>query len=268
MHLPGSSTVPDLAYVPRGGLELRTQDEVGMTHVGAFTVAHDCQIKRTVLTEYIAVALAQLGLLRLGSHWRVVPLGPGEVVTTFPRAWALLMVSPTVGGAVQDEEEFSAFVRSRSDDLQRMAWLLTGDWSMAQDLVQASLVKTWQRWRAIRRRDAPEVYVRRVLMTTFLGWRRRRWTSEVALGWLPENAGFGDVAADAAQHEVIAAALRRLPKQQRAVIVLRFLADLSEQDAADAMGCSVGTVKSHTSRALATLRANGALRDAMAEESR
>jgi RNA polymerase sigma-70 factor (sigma-E family) len=169
---------------------------------------------------------------------------------------------------VGDDEEFSTFVRSSSAELQRMAWLLTGDWSAAQDLVQSSLIKTWLRWRMVRRRDAPEAYVRRVMMSTFLGWRRRRWVGEMALGWLPEEADHGDVATDVAQHEAVLAALRRLPKQQRAVIVLRYYADLSEQATAEALRCSVGTVKSHASRALTTLRSNAALRAAIAEGSR
>jgi RNA polymerase sigma-70 factor (sigma-E family) len=169
---------------------------------------------------------------------------------------------------VEDEEEFSAFVRSRSGELQRMAWLLTGDWSTSQDLVQSSLAKTWQRWPSIRRRDAPEAYVRQVMMTTFLGWRRRRWMGEIALGWLPEPADPDDVAATVVQHEAVVAALRRLPKQQRAVIVLRYFADLSERATADTLRCSVGTVKSHASRALGALRSNDALRAAIAEVSR
>ena len=169
---------------------------------------------------------------------------------------------------MEDVDEFSAFVRSRSSDLQRMAWLLTGDWSTAQDLVQSSLAKTWQRWRSIRRRDAPEAYVRRVMMTTFLGWRRRRWAGEVALGWLPEHADVSDVAADVAQHEAVVKALRRLPKQQRAVVVLRYFADLSEQATADTLRCGVGTVKSQTARALAALRSNDALLAAVTEGSR
>jgi RNA polymerase sigma-70 factor (sigma-E family) len=171
-------------------------------------------------------------------------------------------------GFVEDEMEFSAFVRSHSGELQRMAWLLTGDWSTAQDLAQSSLTKTWQRWPSIRRRDAPEAYVRRVMVRTFLAWRRRRWVGEVALGWLPERAGDGDVADDVAQREAVLAALRRLPRQQRAVIVLRYFADLSERSTADALRCSVGTVKSQASRALATLRGNAALRAAIAEGSR
>lgn len=169
---------------------------------------------------------------------------------------------------MEDEEDFSEFVRSRSGELQRLAWLLTGDWSTSQDLVQSALAKTWQRWASIRRRDAPEVYVRRVMLTTFLGWRRRHWVGEVALGWIPEHAEPGDVAASVAQHEAVVAALRRLPKKQRAVVVLRYFADLSEQATADSLGCTVGTVKSQAARALGTLRSNDALRSAITEVSR
>ena len=90
----------------------------------------------------------------------------------------------------------------------------------------------------------------------------------MALGWLPDRADVRNVADDMAQHEAVLAALRRLPKQQRAVIVLRYLADLNEQATADALHCSVGTVKSHASRALTTLRSNAALRAAITEGSR
>ena len=169
---------------------------------------------------------------------------------------------------MDDEEEFANFVRSHSGDLQRMAWLLTGDWSSSQDLVQSSLTKTWQRWQSIRRRDAPEAYVRQVMLRTFLAWRRRRWVGEVALGWLPEEADGGDVANDVVQHEAVVAALRRLPRKQRAVIVLRYFADLSERTTAEALRCSVGTVKSQSARALTTLRGNAALRAAITEGSR
>lgn len=169
---------------------------------------------------------------------------------------------------MEGEREFSAFVRSSSGELQRMAWLLTGDWSTAQDLVQTSLAKTWQRWRSIRRHDMPEAYVHRVMMTTFLSWRRRAWVGELALGWLPERTVDGDFADAVAQHEAVLAALRELPKRQRAVIVLRYFGDLSEQATADALRCSVGTVKSQAFRALAALRSNAVLRTAIAGGNR
>jgi RNA polymerase sigma factor (sigma-70 family) len=91
---------------------------------------------------------------------------------------------------------------------------------------------------------------------------------ELVLGWLPERTDDRDVAADVAQQEAVLAALRKLPKRQRAAIVFRYFGDLSEQATAEALGCGVGTVKSQASRALATLRSNAALRTAIAEGSR
>jgi RNA polymerase sigma-70 factor (sigma-E family) len=161
---------------------------------------------------------------------------------------------------MNDEAEFSAFVRARSAELQRIAWLLTGDWSTAEDLVQSALTKTWQRWESVQRRDAPEVYVRRVMVRTFLAWRRRRWVGEIAAGWLPDVASSDDLPTNLAQQDLVARALHQLPKQQRAVVVLRYYTDLSEQATAETLRCSVGTVKTHAFRALATLRSNPALR--------
>lgn len=155
-----------------------------------------------------------------------------------------------------DEEQFAQFVRSSSPGLMRTAWLLTGDWASAEDLVQSGLLKTWQRWSSVRAPAAAEAYTRRVLMTTFLGWRRRRWVGEVAFGWLPDRADSRDLAADVAEHDAVTTALLQLPRQQRAVIALRYFNDLSEQAIADALGCSVGAVKAHASRALSALRSN------------
>lgn len=158
----------------------------------------------------------------------------------------------------EDEEEFAQFVRSSSAGLTRTAWLLTGDWASAEDLVQSAFLKSWQRWSSVHRQTA-EAYTRRVIMTTFLGWRRRRWVGEVAFGWLPDRAQARDLAADVAEHDAVTAALSHLPRQQRAVIVLRYFDDLSEQAIANALGCSVGAVKTHASRALRALRSNPGL---------
>ena len=84
-----------------------------------------------------------------------------------------------------DADEFGSFVRTHTRELQRTAWLLTGDWHSAQDLVQTALVSSWRRWDTIT--DAPVAYVRRVLLTTYLRGRRRRWTGEIATGELPEQ---------------------------------------------------------------------------------
>jgi DNA-directed RNA polymerase specialized sigma24 family protein len=75
-------------------------------------------------------------------------------------------------------EGFAQFVEARERALQRTAWLLTGDWAMAEDLVQAALARSWPRWEQIRRHDDPEVYVRRVMVNTWASWGRRRWRGE------------------------------------------------------------------------------------------
>lgn len=168
---------------------------------------------------------------------------------------------------VEDRDGFSEFVRRSSCGLQRTAWLLTADWSTAEDLVQVSLAKTWARWDTIRRNEAADLYTRRVMMTTFLGWRRRRWVAEVPLGWLPDRAERGDPFDDADVRAALVAAVQRLPRRQRAVVVLRYFDDLSEQATAAALGCTVGTVKSQSSRALKTLRTMPGLSAAVTGES-
>ena len=72
-------------------------------------------------------------------------------------------------------EQFATFVEARERALQRTAWLLTGDWALAEDLVQTALARSWPRWERIRRRDDPEIYVRRVMVNTWSTWTRRRW---------------------------------------------------------------------------------------------
>lgn len=156
---------------------------------------------------------------------------------------------------------FAQFVSARSAALVRTAWLLTGDEATAQDLVQTALAKTWTRWERVDRKDVPEAYVRQVMITTYLTWRRRRWHGEIAVGQLPERATVADAYADADLRDAVAKALRELPRRQRAVLVLRYFDDLTEPQAARALGCSVGTVKSQGSKALARLRTSSHLGD-------
>jgi RNA polymerase sigma-70 factor (sigma-E family) len=167
--------------------------------------------------------------------------------------------------ADDEAAEFAAFVRSQARQLQRAAWLLTGDWGTAQDLVQAALTKTWQRWAAIRLPDARGAYARRVLMSTFLSWRRRRRPGEMSFGAVPDRATGHDQESEAAETVAVLAALKQLPPRQRAVVVLRYYDDLTEQAAAQALGCSVGTVKSQHARAMRTLRADADLRAMFSE---
>jgi len=160
---------------------------------------------------------------------------------------------------VDEPEGFAEFVVSRSRSLLRSAWLLTGDWASAEDLVQTALAATWVRWPRIVRRDAPELYVRRVIVSTYLSGSRRRWRGELPSGDLPDGRASGDLMADADLRECLRLELNRLPARQRAVLVLRYFDDLTEAQAAQILGCSVGTVKSQASRALAKLRQSSSI---------
>lgn len=151
---------------------------------------------------------------------------------------------------------FAEFVRARERALQRTAWLLTGDWAAAEDLVQTALAKTWPRWERITRSDDPEVYVRRVIVNTYASWWRRRWHGEHPTETVPDRAGAGDLAGEAATRLAVQAALARLTRRQRVVVVLRVFDDLSEAQVAAMLGCAVGTVKSTAAQALAKLRSD------------
>jgi RNA polymerase sigma-70 factor (sigma-E family) len=154
--------------------------------------------------------------------------------------------------SVDSEDGFAAFVEQWSPALLRVAFLLSGDRGLAEDLLQTALLKTSRRWSAIADRQAAYPYVRRVLVTTHAGWRRRRRVGEVLTDQLPAHAA-ADGGWTAPGRAV--AALETLPPRMRAVIVLRYYEDLSEADTAAVLGCSVGSVKSQASRGLARLRA-------------
>jgi len=149
--------------------------------------------------------------------------------------------------------EFDAFVAARSPALLQAAWLLTGDWQLAEDLVQAALAKCYPAWHRITDGN-DEPYVRRVLVTTYITWWRRAWRGERATDPLPESADTRDELARADLRQLLLAALAGLPRRQRATVVLRYYCDLSEVETAQALGCSVGTVKSQAAKGLARLR--------------
>jgi RNA polymerase sigma-70 factor (sigma-E family) len=167
-----------------------------------------------------------------------------------------------------ESERFAQFVAERERSLQRTGWLLTGDWALAEDLVQTALVRAWPHWEGIRRRDDPEIYVRRVMVNTWLGWRRRKWRGERASDRMPDNPAPGDMAAEVTARVAVRAALGALTDRQRTVVVLRVFDDLTEVQAAAVLGCSVGTVKSTMARALAKLREDPALAGVMEREVR
>ena len=138
---------------------------------------------------------------------------------------------------------FEEYVAARGRALWRTAWLLTGDAHKAEDLVQTALVKCWRRWDSIADDGAVDGYVRRALLTTYTDWWRRKWTGEVPTETLPEVVAAGT---DLAVRQDVVVALGRLPRGQRAVVVLRFYEDLTEAQTAAALGITVGTVKSQT----------------------
>jgi RNA polymerase sigma-70 factor (sigma-E family) len=152
---------------------------------------------------------------------------------------------------------FEEFVAGRGQALQRFGYALTGDWALAEDLLQTALAKAYPRWSRVLR-DDPEAYVRKIMLNTWSSWWRRRWRGELPTLQLPEVAA-PDSYADVDSRQALRAALAQLPPRQRAVVVLRYHQDLSEAQVAGLLGISAGTVKSQAARALATLRAQGAL---------
>ncbi|MER6399886.1 SigE family RNA polymerase sigma factor [Kitasatospora sp. NPDC001603] len=152
-----------------------------------------------------------------------------------------------------EEPTFEEFVTFRGDRLHRIAWFLTGDVHLAEDLVQTVLVRVWPKWNRVKGNN-PEAYVRRALINTHATWWRRRWRGETPTKDLPDTITSPDVFGDIDLEHDLASALRMLPPRQRAVVVLRFFEDLSVEETADVLNCHPGTVKSQTSKALRNLR--------------
>lgn len=153
-------------------------------------------------------------------------------------------------------EGFREFMAAHGDRLSRFAYLLAGDHHAAEDLLQTALARVAARWPKVARYERPEAYVRRVMVNEHISrWRRRRKVVEQPVERVPDRYE-DDRSDEAVRRLVLKRALAALPPRQRAVIVLRFFSDLTEAEVADEMGCAVGTVKSQTHAALATLRAN------------
>jgi RNA polymerase sigma factor (sigma-70 family) len=180
-------------------------------------------------------------------------------------------------------EGFVDFVVSRGPALHRTAVLLTRQEQSAQDLVQIALAKAWRSWGRIDGNH--EAYVRRIIVNEFASSWRRRWRGEVSTADLPEPSrdnhgryvdhggqggrgvhGDGDHGDAVSTRQSLLAALATLPPRQRAVVVLRFFHDYTEAATAEAMGTSVGTVKSQTFKALASLRIFEGLREGAAPD--
>ncbi len=156
-----------------------------------------------------------------------------------------------------DERDFREFVAARSRSLLHTAYLLTGDWEQGRDLVQTALASTARRWSRLRDRQQPEIYVRRAIYHAQVDrFRLLSWGRETVTDTLPDQpSAQGTTWADSVvQRHDIMAALRRLPRRQRAVIVLRYFEDLPDAEIAAILGIAQGTVRSQTHKALASLR--------------
>lgn len=152
---------------------------------------------------------------------------------------------------------FEEFVGARGQALQRTAYLLTGDWGQAEDLLQTALARVYPRWDSIAG-DSPEPYVRTTMVRTWSSWWRRKWRGERPTGDLPDVATT-DEYAGTDDRTALDQALRHLPARQRAVVVLRFHEDMTEAQVAQTLAISVGTVKSQTAKAMERLRRDAAL---------
>jgi RNA polymerase sigma-70 factor (sigma-E family) len=149
------------------------------------------------------------------------------------------------------DEEFARYVRARQHRLLRAAYLVCGDTHLAEDLLQGALTKLAARWDKVRHEN-PDAYVRRILYRDAVSsWRRTRRES---LSSLPVDVPVHDRSSQTGQRVDLERALAELTPKQRAVVVLRFFEDRSEVEAAEALGVSVGTVKSQTHAALGRLR--------------
>ncbi len=154
-----------------------------------------------------------------------------------------------------EEERFTDFVRAHSATLFRTAYLMTGDYQRAEDLLQSTLVRVYQRWAKVEAMDHPVGYARKVLVNQAASWWRRRSSHESPTLLRDEPAWTGDPDG-IEEHERVWRAVLSLPPRQRAVTVLRFYEDLSELEIAAILGMAPGTVKSHShaaSRKLAIL---------------
>jgi RNA polymerase sigma-70 factor (sigma-E family) len=151
------------------------------------------------------------------------------------------------------EQEYREFADSRAAALHRTAYLLCGDWHLADDLVQETFVQTFRHWRRVQRADNQNAYVKRILINEF----NRHWQRYGGLPVRPDNVrpevAVPDISDEVVNRADLLRALLTIPARQRATVVLRYLEGMSERETAAVMRCSEGTVKSQTARALNAL---------------
>lgn len=165
-----------------------------------------------------------------------------------PLGWSVV----SRGEANTREADFVEYVEARQQALVRFAYLLCSNHHTAEDLVQTALAKTYLTWDRLRDRGAVDAYVRRIIVNENTSMWRRAWKrNERSTDQLPDS---GSHDPDHASRDAMWRVIQTLPTKQRAAVVLRYYEDLSEADTAAILGCSVGNVKSQTSRAIAAMR--------------
>ncbi|GFJ77174.1 SigE family RNA polymerase sigma factor [Phytohabitans houttuyneae] len=154
----------------------------------------------------------------------------------------------------QRDEEFTAFVAATAHRLRRTAYLMCGDWHLAQDLTQTALARMYASWNRIWRAENLNAYSRRVLMNAIFDQRKRRSSGEVVLAELPDTVQ--RPAEEAAElHVTLMRALATLPVRDQAIVVLRYWEDHSVETVAEILDVSASVVKTQSARALTRLRA-------------
>jgi RNA polymerase sigma-70 factor (sigma-E family) len=153
---------------------------------------------------------------------------------------------------MEAEPGFVEFATARSSTLFRTAWLLTGDWHLAQDLVQETLGRLYVHWPKVAAADQPEAYARSVLVRTFLSHRRRRSSSERPSELV--DIGQAVPEADSDLRVTLLSALSQLDRLDRTVVVLRYWQDLDAPSTGELVGLSATAVRTRCSRALTRLR--------------
>ena len=151
------------------------------------------------------------------------------------------------------QRRFAAWSAMQAPSLHRFAYLMCGDWHDAEDLVQEALARAALHWSRIERTEHPDAYVRTILVNQCRSMRRRPWSRSVRAVADVERSVPDETEAITTRSELMAV-LRRLPTRQRATVVLRYYEELSEAETAAVLGCSVGTVKNQTHKALRSLR--------------
>jgi RNA polymerase sigma-70 factor (sigma-E family) len=148
---------------------------------------------------------------------------------------------------------FEEYARERVSVLLGLAFALCGNRSLAEDLVQDVLLKTFRAWKRIEQLDVPDAYVRKMLVNEHLSWRRK-WSRLVPRAEVEPESHVLDLAEQSAERRVLRDEIGRLPRRQQTVLGLRYYGGMSDTEIAAAMGCSPGTVRGYASRALRTLR--------------